>query len=45
MEFEGCDISAVVASVEAQTGFQVQSHWLEMFGLCPECRAGDGVTR
>jgi len=45
MEFEGCDISAVVASVETQTGFQVQSHWLEMFGLCPECRAGDGVTR
>ncbi len=41
MEFEGCDIAAVVTSVEAQTGFQVQSHWLEMFGLCPECQAGE----
>ena len=37
-EFEGCDIGAVVAAVETQTGFQVQSHWLEMFGLCPGCQ-------
>jgi Fur family ferric uptake transcriptional regulator len=41
MEFEGCDVAAVVASVEAQTGFQVRSHWLEMFGVCPACRAGE----
>ncbi len=39
IEFEGCDIGAVIASVEAQTGFKVREHWLEMFGLCPDCLA------
>jgi Fur family transcriptional regulator, ferric uptake regulator len=38
VEFEGCDLGAGVASVEAQTGFRVQEHWLEMFGLCPACQ-------
>ena len=38
VEFAGCDIDAVVASVRAQTGFMVRSHWLEMFGLCPSCQ-------
>src|SRR5450759_159147 len=38
MEFEGCDLETVVAAVEAGTGFQVRSHWLELFGVCPECQ-------
>lgn len=38
VEFAGCDIEAVVSAVEAQTGFAVRSHWLEMFGLCPSCQ-------
>ena len=38
VEFAGCDIDAVVAAVQAQTGFEVQSHWLEIFGLCPSCQ-------
>jgi len=38
-EFAGCDIEVVVAAVEAQTGYRVQEHWLELFGLCPECLA------
>lgn len=38
IEFEGCDIDSVIASVERQTGFAVRSHWLEMFGLCPACQ-------
>ncbi len=38
VEFAGCDIEAVIASVQAQTGFAVQDHWLEMFGLCPQCQ-------
>ena len=24
--------------VEAQTGYRVRTHWLEMFGVCPECQ-------
>lgn len=44
VEFAGCDIAAVVAQVEAQTGYRVHDHWLEMFGICPECQgqAGEG---
>lgn len=38
VEFAGCDIEAVIAAVQAQTGFAVQDHWLEMFGLCPACQ-------
>ena len=38
VEFAGCDIAAVITEVEAQTGFRVRAHWLEMFGLCPECQ-------
>ncbi len=42
VEFAGCDIAAVVAQVEAQTGYRVRDHWLEMFGICPECQARMG---
>jgi Fur family ferric uptake transcriptional regulator len=38
-EFAGCDIDRVVAAVEAQTGYRVREHWLQMFGVCPECSA------
>jgi Fur family transcriptional regulator, ferric uptake regulator len=38
-EFAGCDVDAIVAAVEAQTGYRVREHWLEMFGLCPDCLA------
>ncbi len=38
-EFAGCNIDAVIAAVEDQTGYRVREHWLEMFGLCPDCQA------
>lgn len=38
VEFEGCDLGEVIAAAEAQTGFAISSHWLEMFGVCPQCR-------
>lgn len=43
VEFAGCDIGVVVAAAEAQTGYRVTEHWLEMFGLCPECQAAEGA--
>jgi Fe2+ or Zn2+ uptake regulation protein len=45
VEFEGCDLGAVVASVEAQTGFHVEEHWLEMFGFCPTCRESESTNK
>ncbi len=44
VEFEGCDLLGVMATVEAQTGFRVRTHWLELFGLCPECQRQEGTT-
>ncbi len=38
VEFAGCDIDAVIAAVQKQTGFAVEGHWLEMFGICPACQ-------
>jgi Fur family transcriptional regulator, ferric uptake regulator len=38
VEFAGCDIEPVIRAVQAQTGFAVQSHLLEIFGLCPACQ-------
>lgn len=44
VEFAGCDIQFVVAAAEKQTGYRVNEHWLEMFGLCPECQASEGAA-
>lgn len=45
VEFDGCDVEAVVSAVEAKTGFKVREHWLELFGLCPQCREQDGTEQ
>jgi len=39
IEFEGCDVDRVVRRVTRQTGFQVETHMLELVGLCPACGA------
>ncbi|HEY57493.1 MAG TPA: transcriptional repressor [Anaerolineae bacterium] len=36
--FKGDDISALMAEVARQSGFRLESHWLQFFGLCPECQ-------
>jgi Fe2+ or Zn2+ uptake regulation protein len=38
VEFEGCSIESVLREVGARTGYSVESHFLELFGLCPSCR-------
>jgi Fur family transcriptional regulator, ferric uptake regulator len=37
-EFEGCAVESALGRVTAQTGYEVSGHWLELFGLCPDCR-------
>jgi Fur family ferric uptake transcriptional regulator len=37
-EFEGCSIDRVLRSVTARTGYTVEGHWLELVGVCPDCR-------
>jgi Fur family transcriptional regulator, ferric uptake regulator len=42
MEFDGCDLTGLFKRVQRRTGYSVEEHWLELFGLCPACRAADG---
>ena len=39
LEFSGSDdIDELVHRVEAETSYQVCDHFLQLFGLCPECQ-------
>jgi Fe2+ or Zn2+ uptake regulation protein len=37
VEFGDCDLSVLEKLIATQTGFTVEGHHLEFFGLCPEC--------
>jgi Fur family ferric uptake transcriptional regulator len=37
--FSGDDLKALSDQIAQKTGYVIQSHWLQLFGLCPECRA------
>ena len=39
VEFDGCTVDALAHELSEQTRFRIQGHWLELFGLCPECQA------
>lgn len=36
--FEGDDLENLIQSISRKTGYQISEHWLQLFGLCPECR-------
>ncbi len=38
IEFEDCDMTALLKRVATQTGFTIEQHWLELVGLCPKCQ-------
>jgi Fur family ferric uptake transcriptional regulator len=35
-------LEAVAAAIGRETGYRVDTHRLELFGLCPECRGNHG---
>ena len=37
--FSGDNLADLFARIRQQTGFELQEHWLQLFGLCPTCRA------
>ena len=41
IEFEGCDFTDLTSFLEKQTGFKLEGHWMEFFGLCPDCRQAE----
>ena len=36
--FEGDDLETLIKSIARKTGYQISEHWLQLFGLCPNCR-------
>ncbi len=36
--FEGDDLSGLFRLVEYESGYRVDDHWLQLFGLCSDCR-------
>lgn len=37
--FEGDDLDALIAAISQKTGYQIREHWLQLFGLCENCRS------
>lgn len=38
-EFAECGLEALISGLEAQTGYHIATHILELFGVCSTCRA------
>lgn len=36
--FEGDDLDSLITAIEEKTGYQIREHWLQLFGLCNNCR-------
>ena len=36
--FEGDDLDALFIAISKKTGYQIHEHWLQLFGLCPNCK-------
>jgi len=36
--FEGEDTAALFGTVAQQTGFEIKEHWLQLYGLCADCK-------
>ncbi len=36
--FEGDDLKQLIGSLSARTGYQIREHWLQLFGLCANCK-------
>jgi Fur family ferric uptake transcriptional regulator len=39
VDFDDRELTSVVADVALRTGFRIDMHRLELFGLCPACQA------
>jgi Fur family ferric uptake transcriptional regulator len=37
-DFADCDVSALVEQLARSTKYQIEGHWLEVYGRCASCR-------
>jgi Fur family ferric uptake transcriptional regulator len=43
--FEGDDLDVLTKSIAKKTGYQISEHWLQLFGLCANCRTNKKNAR
>lgn len=36
--FEGDDLDALTRSIARKSGYEIHEHWLQLFGLCANCK-------
>jgi Fe2+ or Zn2+ uptake regulation protein len=36
--FEGDDLDGLTKIISKRTGYKIKEHWLQLFGLCANCR-------
>lgn len=39
-DFHDCGLGTLIDRLEAESGFRIARHQLELYGSCPECRKG-----
>ena len=37
-DFSKCDVSSLVEELTRNTAYQIEGHWLEVYGTCASCR-------
>ncbi len=37
--FDGDDLDGLTKTISKKTGYKINEHWLQLFGLCTACRA------
>ena len=45
VEIDDAGLRSVLRDVARETGFRVDDHRLELFGVCPDCQAAEGRAR
>lgn len=38
VEFDTCDLSVLEKLLNTQTGYEIEGHQLEVYGICPKCK-------
>jgi Fur family ferric uptake transcriptional regulator len=38
VQFEDCTVEPLLATLSRRTNFAISGHWLEVFGVCADCR-------